>query len=64
MQIDLYIDNVRTFYFMSNSFDICERDFYEKEDKSANVRAQRAVQSVEVGGRILLALANNRSAII
>lgn len=47
---------------MSNSFDICERDFYEKEDKSANVRAQRAVQSVEVGGRILLALANNRSA--
>lgn len=34
----------------------------KKEDKSANVRAQRAVQSVEVGGRILLALANNRSA--
>ena len=34
----------------------------KKEDKSANVRAQRAVQSVEVGGRILLALANNRRA--
>jgi len=34
----------------------------QKDSKNMNDRAQRAVQSVEVGGRILLALANNRSA--
>lgn len=33
-----------------------------QESKSTNERAQRAVQSVEVGGRILLALASSRSA--
>lgn len=36
--------------------------FMHQESKSTNERAQRAVQSVEVGGRILLALASSRSA--